>query len=1057
MHRDVGRCFGAWAALGSLALLATGCGRELSPRTDDPPPAEASRPAPPAPRIRELPDLRPATCFEDDLEGGATHVYRLVLEAGEVLHLAVEQLGVDIEVVVAAPWGEQLLRVDSPTGRQGVEHVFLLAELSGGYGIELRAFEGAAGRYRARVETLRPATPDDRRRAQAARAFSEAQRLAETPDVSPVQIADQYRAAARLWRQLGDDARRARALFHLGEHHARDPDHRAGAVAAWEQALELYRRLGDTRQQAVTLARLGGASRRRGALEQARRAYAASLELWRRLGEPGQEASQLNNLALVAKSQGRVRPALELYHQALDLWRDLGNRLDRATTLSNLGVLYSMLGEHRRALDFHHKALELLDLRQGRRQTNQRAVTLTRMGDALMALGEIEAALERYREALELRRELRDAHGEATTLSGLGWAYRIRGEPREALDAFQNALAIFRRRREPRAQSTVLNHLGSLRASLGDIALARESFEEALAAARAANHRQGEAMALLGLARLARREGELHTAQQHAEEALDVFESVRASAAGRDDLSAPYLASKLPHYDFLIDLLAERHHREPTAGYDALAFEVSERARARGLLEALGDAREEAALGVDPEGQRRLAALRDAVRVHHFERLRLLRREAPTEAIEQLDRELRDRLEALRRAEEQLLRANPRWAELATPRILTLDAVRNDLLDDDTLLLEIFLGEARGFLWAVTREGSTLHELPDRETLERAALRAHAALLESHLETGEEAARLATAELSRLLLAPVADLLAHRRLLIVAPGALQYVPFAALPDPAARPKPGEPSPPLIVDHEIVSLPSVAVLGALRRQTAQREPAPGLLAVLADPAFSAVTDSPSPPLSGPLLRPWPLRYARQEAEAILRLAGQQPTLAAFGVDASRELVESGRLSGYRLIHFATHGVLDTEHPELSALLLSHVDRRGRPVDGYLRAYEILQLDLPADLVVLSACRTALGKQIRGEGLVGLTRAFMAAGAARVAVSLWNVQDRATAELMQRFYTHLLRDHLPPSRALQEAQTSMWREARWQAPYYWAGFVLQGDWRAFVEPSRSPSGR
>jgi CHAT domain-containing protein len=162
-------------------------------------------------------------------------------------------------------------------------------------------------------------------------------------------------------------------------------------------------------------------------------------------------------------------------------------------------------------------------------------------------------------------------------------------------------------------------------------------------------------------------------------------------------------------------------------------------------------------------------------------------------------------------------------------------------------------------------------------------------------------------------------------------------------------------------------------------------------------------------------------------------------------ASREAVLSGFLHRFRFIHFATHAVLDTAYPELSGLVLSLVDREGRPQNGFLRAHEISDLDLAADLVVLSACRTALGEEIRGEGLVGLTRAFVEAGAERVLVSLWQVDDRATAEIMRHMYREMVQEGLPPAAALRRSQLTLWRETDWRAPYYWAGFVVQGDWR------------
>jgi CHAT domain-containing protein len=180
----------------------------------------------------------------------------------------------------------------------------------------------------------------------------------------------------------------------------------------------------------------------------------------------------------------------------------------------------------------------------------------------------------------------------------------------------------------------------------------------------------------------------------------------------------------------------------------------------------------------------------------------------------------------------------------------------------------------------------------------------------------------------------------------------------------------------------------------------------------------------------------LPFTRSEADAIVSLAAGAPVLEALDFEASRARATSGELADYRIVHFATHGVLDAEHPERSGIALS---------DGFLRAGEIDRLDLPADLVVLSACETALGREIRGEGLVGLPRAFLHAGARRVLVSLWPVEDRATAELMRRFYREMLEKGRPPAAALRAAQDSLRREPGWEAPYFWAGFVLQGDWQ------------
>ncbi len=415
----------------------------------------------------------------------------------------------------------------------------------------------------------------------------------------------------------------------------------------------------------------------------------------------------------------------------------------------------------------------------------------------------------------------------------------------------------------------------------------------------------------------------------------------------------------------------------------------------------------------------------------------------------------------------------------------------HELLDGHTLLLEYALGAERSYLWAVTPTSLTSHELPGRATVEKAARLVYDDLRARQRRPGEterdHGARVAqadaqywrhAAELSAMTLGPVAGQLGDKRLLIVAEGALQYVPFAALPAPSQpgsleRPSElatGESPVPLVVDHEVVHLPSASVLAVLRRETGARRPAPRTLALLADPVFdledsrvaatvnketSARERRPAAPDLDRALRDAGmgddgfylprLLSSRDEAKAIGALVPADEAMIATGFDATRARAMSGELSQFRIVHFATHGLLDGEHPELSGIVLSLVDRTGRPQNGFLRLHDIYNLDLPAELVVLSACDTGLGKDIKGEGLVGLARGFMYAGAARVVASLWKVDDEATADLMARFYRGMLQDGKSAASALRDAQVAIWQQRRWKPPYYWAAFVLQGEWQ------------
>jgi CHAT domain-containing protein len=273
--------------------------------------------------------------------------------------------------------------------------------------------------------------------------------------------------------------------------------------------------------------------------------------------------------------------------------------------------------------------------------------------------------------------------------------------------------------------------------------------------------------------------------------------------------------------------------------------------------------------------------------------------------------------------------------------------------------------------------------------------------------------------------------------------------------------------PLLVEHEIVNLPSASTLGVLRKELNDRKIAPKAIAVLAAPVFSK--DDPrlkssSGQVSSTQLEKSNLNrralersattanvtfkrlpFSRQEAEQILALVPAAQRMQALDFAANRAIATSPQLQDYRIVHFATHGILNSQQPQLSGVVLSLLDEKGVYQNGFLQLLDIFNLKLPAELVVLSACETGLGEQVRGEGLVGLTRGFMYVGSSRVLVSLWSVDDKATSELMAKFYQKMLQGGVNPAAALRAAQLEMWQQKQWQAPYYWAAFTLQGEWR------------
>jgi CHAT domain-containing protein len=515
----------------------------------------------------------------------------------------------------------------------------------------------------------------------------------------------------------------------------------------------------------------------------------------------------------------------------------------------------------------------------------------------------------------------------------------------------------------------------------------------------------------------------------------------------------------------------QRHKERPSAGYEIQALQISERIRARSLLEVLGESRTDIRQGVDPQLLERERSLQQKLNARAAQETRLMSLKDKKEEVAASRKEIATLSNEYQDIQTQIRQKSPRYAALTQPAPLKLSEIQQQILDRDTILLEYALGEKQSYLWAITKDSIKSYELPPRTEIETSARRIYALLSDGKLaiddkaqaEYKEEAARL-----SQILLAPVAAQIPNKRIVVVADGALQYLPFGALPSPKTKDQP------MIATSEIVSLPSASTLAVLRRETANRTLAAKSVAVFADPVFTisdarlmvktnqTKTDEQSKMtldnsqmtlqralnLTGESNEPLSisrLPFTRREAEAILQFAPADSQLKALDFKASRETALSKDLNDYRIVHFATHGLLNSEHPELSGIVLSLVNEQGQTVDGFLRLNEIYNLNLSADLVVLSACQTALGKEIKGEGLIGLTRGFMYAGSPRVVASLWKVDDVATAELMKLFYKKMLQEKMRPAAALRAAKVEMRQQKRWNAPFYWAAFEIQGEWR------------
>jgi CHAT domain-containing protein/Tfp pilus assembly protein PilF len=842
------------------------------------------------------------------------------------------------------------------------------------------------------------------------------------------------------------------------------------------EALPIFRLLGDQSGEGGLLSSIGYMYTKLGELQKALEYYGDALRLLRATGNRFDEAFVLDNTGQVYNQMGEPKKAQECYDQALEIRRALADRHGQATTLHNIGNNYLDLGEIERALEYYDQSLSL---KRAVGDPREESYTLDSIGGVYFNKGELQKALDYHNQALVLRRKVSDQYGEAYALTNIGAVYDQLGELQKALHYFEQALQIRRTVGDRYGEATSLHKIGTIYTKLRKADLAQEYYNQALELSRTLRYQTRETEILLSIARHDRERGDIVEATRQVEAALNIIESTRTKVASQG-LRSSYLASKQAFYELYVDLLMQRHRTQPSRGYDAAALHASERSRARSLLDILTESRADIREGVDPVLLERERLLQQRLSVKSERLTRLLGGKHTEEQKTTASNELQGVLTDYRDIQEKIRARSPHYAALTQPQPLSLKEIQQ-LLDEDTVLLEYALGEERSYLWAITTTTIRSFELPRRAEIEAAARRVYELLVAQADDLYPEA----LTKLSQMILNPAADQLGRKRLLIVSEGTLQYIPFGALPVPGMRvevsdrrvsssPRLRATSTPLIQDHEIVSLPSASVLGVLRRELGERRSAPKTLAVLADPVFEkndqrvratskvqqVAEQHQIEKDSDKTARPSDLQRAtresgltsfdrlvlsRREADQIAALASGGQPLKALDFEASRAIATSPELGLYRILHFATHSLLNNQQPELSGIVLSLVDEQGRPQDGFLRLYEIYNLKLAADLVVLSACQTALGTEIKGEGLVGLTRGFMYAGTPRVVASLWKVSDEATAELMKRFYQKMLRDGLRPAAALRAAQVSMLKEKPWAAAYYWAGFVLQGEWR------------
>jgi CHAT domain-containing protein/tetratricopeptide (TPR) repeat protein len=839
------------------------------------------------------------------------------------------------------------------------------------------------------------------------------------------------------------------------------------SIEAAQKAVQFYRQTKDLYWQGIILGNLAYMQRELGNTYEALAASQQALDLAREIHDTFGVAFNLEALATIHLSRGELEQAFQLYYQALDEVRAHPYPAVEAAIWSGLGDLYVQLEDSGQAEDCYKKAL--LATEQANDSAGQVKV-LSNLGDLYFRRGHLPEALAEYQRGLSKADTLSLAREQSLLWTGLGTSYTALKEDVKAREAFDNAISIARRISHKDAEAHALLMAGDFYARAGDLSSAREAYQKAFELWKEESNRGQSAVALASLAQLDYSTGGLQAARSEIEQAIDLVETSRASISSRE-LRTSYFASKHSYYGLSVAILMQLHENEPGKNYDALAFQVAERARARTLLDALGQAEPAAWADAPPEllaEQQRNRQHLDAL----YRRLREVSENAITS--ESQMPKLRSEIEGVLRLSDELnarLRASsPRFAALTGGQPSTISNLQDQALDDQTAIAEYWVGEHESYLWVITSKALKSYSLPGRDDLDPLVQQWLSAILARSNHTAGESLAARTARLARtdsrantlalrlgeILVAPLGNVPELQRVYLVADGNLASVPFGALRVPNRLHSKVQKNSDLVVSRfEILEEPSASVLLTLSRDDVQKH-RDLRVAVFADPVYSRkdprlrrLTLHPTSESSSDSIVRWAtetglarlprLTASRDEALEIAGLAGRKSTSMHMGFDATPESVRTTDWEQFSIAHFAAHALSNPSHPALSGVVLSMVGRDGAPLDGLLWVSDIYSLHFPVDLAVLSGCRTASGQQVPGEGLQGLARAFLVAGARRVLGSLWSVEDQQTGLLMRRFYRGLLREHLPPPSALRKAQREL---AETSAPYYWAGFTMQG---------------
>lgn len=762
-----------------------------------------------------------------------------------------------------------------------------------------------------------------------------------------------------------------------------------------------------------------------------------------------------------SQSREKKLQALPLFQKALQMWQELGDKYEQSVVYYGLGFTQYLLSSHYEAARNYHRALRLaydLDL------DFSKAINHSALGSVQYALSEYDLAKFNYQKAIELYRELRIPRGLGVAYHGLGAAMMLSGEYSGAENALVESmefrskandnsgkvltgltlteLALIRAKpaqaeaelvkvqqvigsEQAAKNSQYLFFLGRTEGELKDFRSAVEHLRRAGAIFKIEGNRLRQSQSMYELSRVQFSMGAIRESLESVKEATSIIDELRRSTPNlrqRINLTA----TVAPFFGQHVRVLLKLHEMSPADGHDIEAFDISEQARSRGLLDKLErralikkELIDPAQLDQENNLRDRISNLLELIRISNA-RSSLMELQNAEQAFSEIEAGINDSMNSI---------------ESKSLSTLTLSEIRT-LLPQDVVFLNYAFVADRLVVWTVTKELIKLHDLSEKKTIVDAVTAAYTCFSTAPKPGSRSLCRVESSAVGVVLLKPFASLLDGKRIMVSKNEEMESLPFGAIINPVTKKY-------VIETNAVTNIPSGSVLRLLQG-------APGstkkTIAIFADPVYSnsdprlkTVTRQREAQVALPRLF-----ASRLEADGIAALIDPSEVSLNLDFQATREKFFQQNLSDFEILHFAAHAVIDETDPELSSIRLSAVDSEAKPLQGTIRSNDIQRLDLNADLVVLSACRGGLGKQVRGEGFSSLAKDFLTAGARKVMFSYWDVDDRVTAETMVRFYNEYLRKKHDAATSLRETKLSLKTDPRWAHPFYWAAFHLQGDY-------------